>query len=179
MTFLEECHQAHKERIIRLSRRAPEAGPIRMKPAPRVILLGKDGKPLQQKQKAAPSTPSPLPAYPPLPPLPLQYLPLEQSIKKERIEIRRILAIVANEFGIPVETLGIHRRKISIVHPRQIAAWLIRKLMPGISFPVIANRLGGFDHSTIMHSVRRIEKKRLTDATLMAQLAKLESLIRA
>ncbi len=47
------------------------------------------------------------------------------------------------------------RRDREIVVPRQIAMYIMREEL-GISFPRIASSLGGRDHTTIMHGVKKI-----------------------
>ena len=47
------------------------------------------------------------------------------------------------------------RRDKEIVVPRQVAMYIMREEL-GISFPRIASSLGGRDHTTIMHGVRKI-----------------------
>ena len=45
--------------------------------------------------------------------------------------------------------------------PRMTAAWAMRTLCPGLSFPSIANRLGYSDHTSALHAYARMEEARL------------------
>lgn len=53
-------------------------------------------------------------------------------------------------------------RARSVSRPRQIAMWLCRKLTAR-SFPDIAMRFGGRDHTTVMYACARIDALRLEE----------------
>lgn len=57
------------------------------------------------------------------------------------------------------------RRDRHIARPRQIAMFLARE-MTGQSFPEIARRLGGRDHTTAMHGFRTIERLHVVDGAI-------------
>ncbi|MBB4799680.1 hypothetical protein HNP32_003440 [Brevundimonas bullata] len=67
------------------------------------------------------------------------------------------------------------RRNRDVVRPRQIAMYAIRELCPHMSFPAIGRMLGGRDHTTILHGVRKIEEliptQDLIDAEVSLTLA--------
>lgn len=70
---------------------------------------------------------------------------------------RQIIACVSNVFHLKPAELKSNSRKQSIVLARGIAIYLNRKLL-GTSFLKIGSYFGNRDHSTIMHSFRKIEK---------------------
>lgn len=57
------------------------------------------------------------------------------------------------------------RRDRHIARPRQIAMFLARE-MTGQSFPEIARRLGGRDHTTAMHGFRTIKRLHVVDGAI-------------
>ena len=73
-------------------------------------------------------------------------------------DITRIQRIVAEYFQISVEDIRSKKRNSNISNPRQIAMYLCRN-MTEESFPKIGIEFGGKDHSTVMHSVEKIEKE--------------------
>ena len=77
---------------------------------------------------------------------------------QEKNSIRRIQRIVAEEFQISFEDMRSKKRSANIAIPRQIAMYLCRN-MTDESFPKIGIEFGGKDHSTVMHSVEKIEKE--------------------
>jgi chromosomal replication initiator protein len=62
----------------------------------------------------------------------------------------------ANHFGASVFDLKIQRRQAAIVWRRHVAMYLAYKLTTR-SLPSIGRRFGGFDHTTVLHAIRRIE----------------------
>ncbi len=76
----------------------------------------------------------------------------------EKDEISRIQKIVSEYFQITVEDIRSKKRSSNISFPRQIAMYLCRT-MTSESFPRIGTEFGGKDHTTVMHSVEKIEKE--------------------
>ena len=74
----------------------------------------------------------------------------------EKNDIARIQKIVAEFFQISVEDIRSKKRSSNIAFPRQIAMYMCRKLT-NESYPKIGTEFGGKDHSTVMHSVEKIE----------------------
>lgn len=72
------------------------------------------------------------------------------------VNIRQIQEIVCDYFSLPVKDLLGNRRDQKIVRPRQVAMYLCKELT-GASFPEIGSEFGGKDHTTVMHSCRKVE----------------------
>lgn len=92
-----------------------------------------------------------------------------------RITVQEIQRQVARYYDIPKTEMLSARRTARIVQPRQIAMYLARALTLR-SLPDIGRRFGGRDHTTILHAIRKIEKLRLDNKTIDAEIAELESL---
>jgi chromosomal replication initiator protein len=52
-----------------------------------------------------------------------------------------------------------------VVFPRQVAMYLVKE-MTNASLPEIGRAFGGKHHTTVMHSIQKIEKQRQTDSDL-------------
>lgn len=76
----------------------------------------------------------------------------------EKNDVHRIQKIVSEYFQITVEDIRSKKRSSNISFPRQIAMYLCRT-MTSESFPKIGTEFGGKDHSTVMHSVEKIENE--------------------
>lgn len=70
--------------------------------------------------------------------------------------IERIQKLVAEHFKTNMADLKSRKRNKSIVLPRQIAMYLIRK-HTGASLPETGRAFGDKDHSTVLHSYRKID----------------------
>lgn len=98
----------------------------------------------------------------------------EQSSKKKRVEVKDILEKTADYFNISYEEITGTRRNKEIVLPRQIAMYFMRTELH-LSFPIIASKLGGRDHTTIMHGVKKLERIIPSDNNLASDITKLKA----
>ncbi|HLO25277.1 MAG TPA: chromosomal replication initiator protein DnaA [Geobacteraceae bacterium] len=76
--------------------------------------------------------------------------------KSRELTIEIIQKHVADHFKIKVSELKSEKRLKALVVPRQIAIYLCRELTKA-SYPEIGEKFGGKDHSTIIHSVKKID----------------------
>ena len=91
----------------------------------------------------------------------------------EKNDIQRIQKIVSEYFQISIEDIRSKKRSSNISFPRQIAMYLCRA-MTSESFPKIGTEFGGKDHSTVMHSVEKIENEIKTNKDLANIVEKLK-----
>lgn len=73
------------------------------------------------------------------------------------VSIDVVQKTVAEFFRIPLSELRAKKRTKNIVFPRQIAMYLSRQLTAQ-SLPEIGNAFGGKDHTTVLHSCKKIEQ---------------------
>jgi chromosomal replication initiator protein len=78
--------------------------------------------------------------------------------KEELISIDSIQKVVSNFFNIKISDLKVKRKYKGNVLPRQVAMYLARKLTPA-SLIEIGEKFGGKDHSTVLHSIKKVEEK--------------------
>lgn len=78
---------------------------------------------------------------------------------------QKIVRAVCQRYEVERLDLMSDRRHKKLVLPRHVAAYLLKTLTPR-SLPQIGKELGGRDHTTILHAVRKIEALRQTDAKL-------------
>ena len=103
-----------------------------------------------------------------------------QSVLRERtdraITIESIQKAVCDFFRIRPNDLRSKRRTRTIALPRQVAMYLCRRYT-NASFPVIGDRFGGRDHSTVIHAAQVIERRLREDPTFRATVERLERLL--
>lgn len=95
-----------------------------------------------------------------------------------RVLIEDIQRVVARWYKISRDELFSQRRTRNLVLPRQIAMYLA-KVMTSRSYPEIGRRFGDRDHTTVLHSVRRMEERMAKDATFAAHIELLKNLLLA
>lgn len=111
----------------------------------------------------------------------LQGRPVDRSLAAEtfqsfnnnqgkKLEVDVIQKVVAEHFKLRVCDLRSKKRKKTITQPRQIAMYLARSFTSS-SYPELGIHFGGKDHTTILHAVKTIEKKKDADPDLKAHIA--------
>ncbi|PIQ87712.1 MAG: chromosomal replication initiator protein DnaA [Candidatus Omnitrophica bacterium CG11_big_fil_rev_8_21_14_0_20_43_6] len=93
------------------------------------------------------------------------------------ITIDFIQRCVVEEFGISLQDLKTKRRNKQVVFPRQIAMYLSRELTE-LSLPEIGELFGGKDHTTVLHSYKKIKEDIGNNPDLKERLEKIIQIIR-
>jgi chromosomal replication initiator protein len=106
-------------------------------------------------------------------------LPYAQQVLKSfidsqarKVTIESIQKTVAEQFGLRLVEIKAKNNSRAIVYPRQIAMYLAKHLTEA-SLPEIGRQFGGKHHTTVLHSVEKIEESRKTDKDLNRLLNKL------
>jgi chromosomal replication initiator protein len=89
-----------------------------------------------------------------------------------RPDTHAIQSAVALRFGITVEAMLSPSRAAPTAGARQIAMYLTRKLTDH-SLPQIATAFNRRDHTTVIHAIRKVERRALEDASLSRTLEEL------
>jgi chromosomal replication initiator protein len=77
--------------------------------------------------------------------------------KAKDITVEMIQKHIADHFKLKIADLKSDKRLKALVVPRQFAIYLCR-ILTKCSYPEIGEKFGGKDHSTIIHSFKKIEK---------------------
>jgi chromosomal replication initiator protein len=106
-------------------------------------------------------------------------LPYTQQVLKNfidsqarKVTIESIQKAVAEQFGLRLVEIKAKNNSRSIVYPRQIAMYLAKHLTEA-SLPEIGRQFAGKHHTTVLHSVDKIEEVRKNDKDLNRLLNKL------
>jgi chromosomal replication initiator protein len=83
----------------------------------------------------------------------------------KNVTVQSIQKSVSQHFDVPLESLKARTRISRIVVARQVAMYLCRELTD-LSLVQIGKRFGGRDHSTVLHSLKKIEKCMRDDPSL-------------
>ena len=78
-------------------------------------------------------------------------------LNKKLITIEEIQKKVSQYYNIKISEMYSSRRIKSIVLPRQVAMFLTKKLTT-CSLPEIGQKFGGRDHTTVIHSIKKIKE---------------------
>jgi chromosomal replication initiator protein len=84
---------------------------------------------------------------------------------EDHASLAGIMAAVASEFQLEPERLREKNNAKAIAYPRQIAMYLCKEIL-SMSLPEIGRAFGGKHHTTVLHSVNKIQKQRRDDSKL-------------
>jgi chromosomal replication initiator protein len=106
-------------------------------------------------------------------------LPMAQQVLKNiidleqrRVSIEHIQRLVCQEYGLSLTQLKARDNSHAIAFPRQVAMYLSKELTPA-SLPQIGREFGGKHHTTVLHSIQKVERLRKTDRDLNRLLNRL------
>jgi chromosomal replication initiator protein len=88
--------------------------------------------------------------------------------------IQAIIDSVTRYYDVKLTDLLSKRRHKSITVPRQICMWLARR-HTRFSLEEIGSYFGGRDHTTVMHAIRAINRRRDEDSTFSDDINRLEN----
>jgi len=89
--------------------------------------------------------------------------------KSRDVTIEMIQKHVCDHFHLKISEIKSDKRVKNIVLPRQIAIFLCRELTKA-SYPEIGEKFGGKDHSTIIHSTKKIDRQLADDPALKEKI---------
>jgi chromosomal replication initiator protein len=95
---------------------------------------------------------------------------------QKNISIKNVVDKVAEFYGIDEESIYEKTRRREVVRPRQIIMYLLREDF-SISYPTIGNKLGGRDHTTVIHSCEKIKREIVVDNVLSKDIQNIRTLL--
>jgi chromosomal replication initiator protein len=93
-----------------------------------------------------------------------------------KVTIEAIQKAVAENFAMRVSELKQKNNSRAVVVPRQIAMYLAKNLTEA-SLPEIGRQFGGKHHTTVMHSIAKIDELRRSDKDLNRTINKLQEIL--
>jgi chromosomal replication initiator protein len=94
------------------------------------------------------------------------------------LTILTIQQAVAKEWGVTVDGLRSKTRTKTLTTPRQIAMYLVRELL-STQLVEIGNAFGGRDHSTVIHSLEKVQQSITQDSDLKTRINRIRNSLEA
>ena len=91
---------------------------------------------------------------------------------KKNVAIKDIVSIIANYYNIEESDIYDKTRRKEIVKARQVIMYILREDF-NVSYPLIGQKLGGKDHTTVIHSHLKIKTNLETDPSLVQEIDKI------
>ena len=100
------------------------------------------------------------------------------SDQQNGISIRRVQDVVAAQYKLKLENLISRSNVRQIILPRQVAMYLCKQLI-GSSYPEIGREFGRKHHTTVMHSVQKIDRLQSADTEFRNTLNRITGILKS
>jgi chromosomal replication initiator protein len=94
------------------------------------------------------------------------------ATQEKKVTIELIQKRVGEQYGLRDQDLKVRSNSKAIAFPRQVAMYLVKQLTAA-SLPEIGRQFGGKHHTTVLHSINKIESLRRTDKELNRVISRL------
>src|SRR3989344_1521534 len=102
---------------------------------------------------------------------------VKHNVKPNKgVSVEEVVRRIAQYYEIPEKSIYEKTRKKEVVKPRQIIMYMLREEF-SVSYPSIGEKLGGRDHTTVIHSCEKIKHEIKTDTALEQELEHIRALI--
>ncbi|MDO8593775.1 MAG: chromosomal replication initiator protein DnaA [bacterium] len=95
---------------------------------------------------------------------------------QKNISVKNVVDKVAAFYGIDEESIYEKTRRREVVRPRQVIMYILREDF-SISYPTIGAKLGGRDHTTVIHSCEKIKREVVVDSELSKEIQSIRTLL--
>lgn len=94
----------------------------------------------------------------------------------KNLSAKEIIKIVAGFYNIEEDSIYNKTRRKEVVRPRQLTMYILREDF-NVSYPSIGQKMGGRDHTTVIHSCEKIKNELKFDNLLVQELSQIRALI--
>jgi chromosomal replication initiator protein len=92
------------------------------------------------------------------------------------VSVKHVVSKVAEFYGIDEESIYEKTRRREVVRPRQVIMYILREDF-SVSYPTIGTKLGGRDHTTVIHSCEKVKREVASDPELAKEIQDIRSLL--
>lgn len=94
------------------------------------------------------------------------------------VSVDEVVRRIAQYYEISEKSIYEKTRKKEVVKPRQVIMYILREEF-SVSYPSIGEKLGGRDHTTVIHSCEKIKEELKSSASLEQEIDHIRALIHA
>lgn len=104
----------------------------------------------------------------------IKQLVKNSSRPRKMVSVKEVIKAVADFYNIEEDSIYEKTRRKEVVKPRQIVMFLLREDF-SISYPTIGQKLGGRDHTTVIHSCEKIRNDLKNDHFLLQEIEQIRA----
>ena len=103
---------------------------------------------------------------------------VKNNLRPQRtVSVKDLVERVARYYDIDDAVIYEKTRKKEVVKPRQVIMYLMREDF-GVSFPSIGQKLGGRDHTTVIHSCEKVRHDLLENPSLRREIEEIRAMLK-
>jgi chromosomal replication initiator protein len=104
---------------------------------------------------------------------------IKHNVKPNRgVSVDEVVRRIAQYYEVAEKSIYEKTRKKEVVKPRQIIMYMLREEF-SVSYPSIGEKLGGRDHTTVIHSCEKIKEEMKSNTALETEIDHIRTLIHA
>jgi chromosomal replication initiator protein len=96
---------------------------------------------------------------------------------KKSISVQEVVKTVAGFYGVEPDSIYEKTRRKEVVRPRQVIMYILREDFK-TSFPTIGEKMGGRDHTTVIHSCEKIKDNLRSDSVLNQEIHQIRLMLK-
>lgn len=96
---------------------------------------------------------------------------------KKNVSVAEVVKTIADFYNLEDKTIYEKTRRKEIVRARQIAMYILREEF-NVSYPLIGQKLGGKDHTTVIHSCLKVKADFKKDPNLAEELEQIKAMFK-
>jgi chromosomal replication initiator protein len=94
----------------------------------------------------------------------------------KNLSVKDVVRVVAGYYNIEEESIYNKTRKKEVVRPRQLTMYILREDFHA-SYPSIGQKLGGRDHTTVIHSCEKVKDELKVNSSIAEELSQIRSML--
>ena len=102
---------------------------------------------------------------------------IKNNIKpKKTMAVKDVVRIISDFYSVKEDSIYEKTRHKEVIRPRQIVMYILREDF-NISYPSIGQKLGGRDHTTVIHSCEKVKNDIKVDPSLLEEIGQIRNLL--
>lgn len=106
----------------------------------------------------------------------IKHLIKDNARPKKSISVKDVIKKVSEFYDIDEASIYEKTRRKEVVKPRQLIMYILREDFR-VSYPTIGQKLGGRDHTTVIHSCEKVRNDLKTDTILAQEISQIRMLL--
>lgn len=98
------------------------------------------------------------------------------SRPSKTVSVKHVVSKIAEFYGIEEESIYEKTRRREVVRPRQVIMYILREDF-SVSYPTIGTKLGGRDHTTVIHSCEKVKREIIDDTELAKEIQDIRTML--